>query len=246
MISSLDSSAGKRRNKNTMRRRGGDKLSTEIVRELKARIFQWEYSPGHRFTEQGLCAEFKVSRSPVREALRVLAENGIIESIPRRGFRVRLFDLQEVYDLYEIRMALELYAVEELVKRRPPPEALEDLARPWRGAALGSNKTEEELAIIDRGFHEDICALTGNQTMASYLKGINERLLLFRVIDFGVPERVTSTCEEHLNILEALGGDDIDLARESMRKHITVAHNNVEDSIRSILMKAYLNKKNYL
>ena len=81
---------GKRRN-----------LSARLVATLKERIVRWDYPPGHRFTEEGLCQEFGVSRSPVREALHVLSVRGLVDKIPHQGYTVKQLDINEIDELYE-------------------------------------------------------------------------------------------------------------------------------------------------
>src|SRR5829696_383208 len=91
-------------------------LSTEIFTVLKDRIIRWHYASGHRFTEEGLCEEFGVSRSPVREALRMLVENNLVEKMPYKGYRVKQLDMKEIHELYEVRMALETFVIERLTQ----------------------------------------------------------------------------------------------------------------------------------
>ena len=89
-------------------------LGSSIVATLKERIITWQYPPEYRLTEEGLCQEFGVSRSPVREALRVLATNGFVRRTPTRGYAVRQVNLREIEELYAVRLALELFVVENL------------------------------------------------------------------------------------------------------------------------------------
>jgi DNA-binding GntR family transcriptional regulator len=67
--------------------------ATELYDTLKGRILRWEYPPGHRFTEETLCKEFGVSRSPVRETLRMLEEQGLVDKVPYRGCTVKQLNL---------------------------------------------------------------------------------------------------------------------------------------------------------
>ena len=92
--------------------RQGSTLSASIVSTLKERIIAWQYPPEHRMTEEALCREFGVSRSPVREALRVLVTNGFIRRMPNRGYAVRQVSIKDIEELYDVRLALELYALE--------------------------------------------------------------------------------------------------------------------------------------
>src|SRR5438270_137987 len=97
--------------------RQGSTLSASIVATLKERIIAWQYPPEHRMTEEALCREFGVSRSPVREALRVLVTNGFIRRMPNRGYAVRQVSIKDIEELYDVRLALELYALEAVTAR---------------------------------------------------------------------------------------------------------------------------------
>ncbi|MBI3355630.1 MAG: GntR family transcriptional regulator, partial [Nitrospirae bacterium] len=88
----------------TLDRMGGrefSNLSASIVATLKERIIHWQYPPEHRLTEAELCQKFGVSRSPVREALRILATDGFVKKMPNRGYVVKQHNLREIEELYE-------------------------------------------------------------------------------------------------------------------------------------------------
>src|SRR5271157_3121610 len=106
-------------------------LSGSIIATIKERVIAWQYPPEYRLTEEALCREFNVSRSPVREALRVLATNGLVKRMANRGYAVRQVNLREIEEIYEVRLALELYAVETLAGRGGPLEALAPLRKSW-------------------------------------------------------------------------------------------------------------------
>ena len=115
--------------------RQGSTLSASIVSTLKERIIAWQYPPEHRMTEEALCREFGVSRSPVREALRVLVTNGFIRRMPNRGYAVRQVSIKDIEELYDVRLALELYALEAVTERGAPPKALATLRDTWNSIA---------------------------------------------------------------------------------------------------------------
>ena len=98
-------------------------LSDRVHHELKRRLTLWEYLPGTRMGEEALAAEFGVSRTPVRDALRRLAQEGFLEDTEGwTGYRVRRPDLPRIEELYEVRLSLEQTAVRRLAAAPADPE----------------------------------------------------------------------------------------------------------------------------
>ena len=215
-------------------------LSTSIVATIKERVIAWQYPPAHRLTEEALCREFNVSRSPVREALRVLATNGFVKRMPNRGYAVRQVSLREIEEIYEVRLALELYAIEALAARGAPQQALAALRGTWESVRnTPENRKGEDLAELDTTFHESLAALIGNETLLKEMKAINERLFVFRMIDFGRADRVESTCAQHLNILDRIEANDVEGARAAIRKNVEDGRNIVRATLKEALARAY-------
>ena len=218
----------------------GSTLSGSIVATIKERVVAWQYPPEHRLTEEALCREFKVSRSPVREALRVLATNGLVKRMANRGYAVRQVSLREIEEIYEVRLALELYAVEALASRGAPPKDLAALRETWRALMRAPDKRKgEDLAELDTTFHESLGALVGNETLLKHLKAINERLFVFRMIDFDRADRVENTCAQHLAVLDRIAAGDVDGARAAIRANIEDGRNIVHATFKDALARAY-------
>ena len=215
-------------------------LSASIVATIKERVISWQYPPEHRLTEEALCREFAVSRSPVREALRVLATSGFVKRMANRGYAVRQVNLRDIEEIYDVRLALELYAIESLAGRGAPPKALAALRETWEAVRdTPDNHSGEELAEIDTTFHESLAALIGNETLLQELKAINERLFVFRMIDFGSARRVQGTCAQHIEILDRIRAKDIEGARTALRKNIEDGRNIVHATLKEALARAY-------
>jgi DNA-binding GntR family transcriptional regulator len=214
-------------------------FSASLIATLKERIITWQYPPEHRLTEDALCREFGVSRSPVREALRVLAANGFVRRTPNRGYAVRQVKVKEVEELYEVRLALELFAVEALATRGALQAELSAIAETWRAVQRNSKREVADLAALDARFHEDLARLYGNAALLQQLQAINERLLIFRTIDFARPDRIEGTCEQHLAVLERIAARDAAGAREALRRNIEDGRNIVGTSIKEALAHAY-------
>ena len=214
-------------------------LGSSIVATLKERIITWQYPPEYRLTEEGLCQEFGVSRSPVREALRVLATNGFVRRTPTRGYAVRQVNLRDIEELYAVRLALELFVVENLAERGVAPEVLASIRRPWHEIRRDPKRKGEEMAGLDARFHESLSELLGNETLLQQLRAINDRLFVVRMIDFGKAHRIESTCAQHLKILARIAARDSAGARKAMLRNIEDGRAIVRAAIRDALARAH-------
>ncbi len=214
-------------------------LSAEVFAALKDRIIRWQYPPGHRFTEEQLCKEFQVSRSPVREALRMLVENGLVDKAPHRGYRVKQPDSGEIHELYDVRLALEMYIVERLAEAGLPRDDWERLRQTWEALSRDASLPEVNVAHEDERFHETLAQATGNKMLSDLLRTIDERLSFVRMTDITTVERLQATCQQHLQILDCLAARDVAGARAAMRQNVEQGRNNVEAAFKEALARAY-------
>jgi DNA-binding GntR family transcriptional regulator len=213
-------------------------LPASIVATLKERIIAWKYPPEYRLTEEALCREFGVSRSPVREALRALVTNGFVTKLANRGYAVKQLDLRDMEELYDVRKALELHVVERLAAGGQRPE-LAALHQTWAKILAGPKRKGEDLAELDTKFHETLAELAGNRMLLTSLRAINERLFVFRMLDFGQPDRQKTTCYQHMRVVERILAGDAEGARGAMATNIGDGRANVDTSIKEALAKAF-------
>jgi DNA-binding GntR family transcriptional regulator len=221
-------------------------LSSSIVAILKEHIIHWHYPPEHRLTEVELCKTFNVSRSPVREALRVLATDGFVKKLPNRGYVVRQHNIVEIVELYEVRLALELYTVDRLATKKQTTQLaaeLADLKQTWTQLLKESSKKPEEFAILDTLFHDALARALGNASLLRYLRTINERLTLFRMLDFERRDRAKHTCHQHLEILDRIVAKDALGARAAMQTNIEEGRRLIPTTIKDALARAYLKRR---
>ena len=106
--------------------------------------------------------------------------------------------------MYEVRLALELYAVETLATRGAPADELTAMAKPWKAVRRRPSATSRSWLRSTHVFTKNSPSLLGNATLTRQLKAINERLHLFRTIDFAKTDRVAGTCAQHLAILDRI------------------------------------------
>lgn len=215
-------------------------LSTDIFQVIKDRIIAWKYLPNQRLTEIGLCEEFGVSRSPVREALKMLEEKGLVIKEPRQGYMVRQLDLSEIHALYEFRLALESYVVECLAQKGLPEEAWQALYTTWQSCLQEKFNPQRDYSTLDEQFHEALAQALGNSVILDNIRSVNERLRFIRVHDITSFERLAVTCQQHLGLLAAIRNQDQKGAKDYITKNIHEGLVNVENAIREALASAYL------
>jgi DNA-binding GntR family transcriptional regulator len=217
-----------------------DNLSREICTSLSERILSLAYPPGHRLTEEALCAEFGVSRSPVREALGMLVENGLIDKKARHGYSVRRLDLQEIDQLYDVRLVLELAVIERVCEKGMDEGELARLETFWRGLYDELPRMGEHLAASDEEFHEILARAAGNRALQQLLDWVDRRIHFVRMADITNPERLKSTCLDHLAILDAVRERNPARGAAAVRRNIEWGRTNVEAALKEALIRAYL------
>jgi len=214
-------------------------LSQDIFRKLSDRILHWEYSPGQRLTEELLCEEFNVSRSPVREALQMLAERHLVDKRPRQGYRVKQLNLTEIHELYEVRTALETYVMERVCQEGMAEELLRKYETQWTRILEDLPGMDNYPVERDEEFHQIFVQATRNKTLQMMLKDIDDRIHFVRTIDITSPERMKETCEDHLGILDAVRNHDCARAVALLRRNIEEGRAAVEAALKEALARAY-------
>lgn len=217
-------------------------LAGQIFAQLRERILNWYYPPGHHLGEQALCAEFSSSRIPVREALRGLAEQGLVDKVPNQGCYVKQPDVEATHQLYEMRLALELFVGELLVQKTLPPDWVSEQRAYWEPlmhVRADAAVNGDELVLADSRFHLGLAQASGNTYIRDALRDINERLRFVRLAVITTPHRAQDTAGEHLMILDALERKDAEAVRKYLRQNINHARNKVELALGRALMAAH-------
>lgn len=194
-------------------------LTERVYRRLKEDILSFRLLPGARFTENEIASLTGASRTPVREALTRLAREGFVSVAFRSGWQVSPFEFAQFEQLYDVRIALELAAVEKLCAAAPVP-ALNALADIWlvdRAARLSDGPT---VCALDERFHEQLIEATGNREMARIHHDISERLRIVRRLDFTQSARIECTYDEHGAIIECIRAGNAGRARTLLRTHV--------------------------
>ena len=217
-------------------------LAPQILQTLRERILSWHYPPGQHLGEQILCDEFSASRIPVREALRALAEQGLVDQVPNLGCYVKQPDGEGVHHLYDYRIALEVYVIECVTAVGLPPELVARTREYWepllhiRADAAVDGR---ELVRADEAFHLGFAQALGNPYIIEALEDINDRLRFVRQVVIATPHRVQATAGEHLAVLDAVIKRQPEAAKKALRQNINAARNKVEIALAQALTKAH-------
>ena len=208
--------------------RAVENLSARVYNEIKNLILCNEIMPGQKLHHQQLSERLGVSRTPIREALTRLVQEGYVSFLPNRGFTCKEIRMQEAEELYELREALEAFAVEKAIATLSE-KALRQLRD--RVTAYGRDvqkRFTRDRLVYDQDVHLQIAQLTGNETLRNTLSHVFERIVLKRRTD-GLydPARGVAAHQEHLRLLEAMERRDAPTAVAILRNHIQAGKKNV-------------------
>lgn len=204
-------------------------LVGQIRDSLYDSIASGALEPGTRLREIPLSQHFGVSTTPVREALRRLESEGLVEVSPRRGAVVIALDESAVGDLYDLRLVLESAAVKLAAKRGGDLERIDELVD--EAGKYLDEKPEVTFHKLDLHLHRAINDLSGNAELAATAEGVHRRIQAVRV-RHAVAARLRIAHEQHREIVEAIRAGSVREADKAIREHITSAKANVLNALR--------------
>ena len=189
--------------------------------QLLGRIRRGEFRSGQRLTEAALAAQLNVSRTPIREALRRLTADGLIEIAPGRGMMITRYDQSAVRELYFLRKVLEGAAASQAAQHA----TAEDIAtmRFCLKKSEAAQADAEDLAKINLALHRAIHDAARNSFLNKALGQLSDSLSLLPSTTFAYPGRPTAALAEHEAIVEAIANRDAARAEELARQHIEKA-----------------------
>ncbi len=194
-----------------------ENLDDKIYARLKALIAERRMLPGERILQDRLAREMGVSRTPLVNALKRLAQERLVEWVSRRGIYVKRFTKREMARLFEVREALEGLAARLAAPRIDGVEA-DQLIQMFRGLDLSPTPAAVRKYVErDRYFHWRIVEIAGNEQLAQALESVN---MMFFAYQDGLVRPAAETIHEHYPILEAMRRHDPDASEAAMRLHI--------------------------
>lgn len=196
-------------------------LHDEVAAQLRERIFDGELTPGTFLDEVRLAEQLKISRTPLREALKVLTAEGLVRHEPRRGCFVNEVTEHDLDEIFPVLALLEGRCAFEAARKASDADiaVLDDLHQ--KLARYAKAKRINEYYATNFAIHESIIALAGNRWLAGVIGDLRKIVKLSRLQQLHAPGRLEQSFSEHLAVFAALKARDPEGADAAMRTHLT-------------------------
>lgn len=195
-------------------------LYQEVAERLRQRIFAHELPPGTWIDEQKLAEQYGISRTPLREALKVLASEGLVTLRPRRGCYVTEISAEDLDDIFPLMAMLEGRCAAEAVRRatRADVEGLEAIHETLEQSARDGRI--DAFFEANQLFHRRIQELSGNRWMLSVIQDLRKVLKVSRLHSLSLEGRLQQSLDEHRTILAAIKAGQPSAAETAMHDHL--------------------------
>ena len=203
-----------------------DSVKNLIYKELRRSIIMGHRQPGSRINVKDISKNYKTSITPVRDALQMLSQDGLVTIKPRSGYYVTALSLKELRDLLDLRRILELAATEKAVLRITP-EQIEALRNVHAGYTGEDDVSYERYTEENRKFHYLIAVASGNMALAEALGHLHDRLARFMVVQ-QIGER---QIRMHNRIIKAMEEHDLEGARQAILNEVNPSQDAILDTV---------------
>ncbi len=206
-------------------------VAETVYRALRRDIITLRHRPGTSLTEQELADLYGSSRVPVREACRRLQQEGLLTSVPYKGYFVSQISLREIEDSFDLRELLERHAISRAVERATPEEIahLEELAT--TGYTYHDWSSYGEFLERNREFHVCLAALGGNERLVCVLDELLGAMQRFFFLGLDLADYSTQMCHEHEGLIEALRRRSAEDALERVHEQIDSSRRRVRRAL---------------
>jgi DNA-binding GntR family transcriptional regulator len=216
-------------------------LSEHIADQLRQAILSHQLKPGQRIVEGQIAKAMDTSRGPVRDALLLLENEGIVVRYAHRGTFVAQLSLEDAEEIYSLRQAIESVALEYLIKNATPQQIDELEAHVEKMAAMACQPYDPwEVTELDLEFHRALCRLSGHGRALDAWQALSAqtRILLLGHRTRNPHEFEERGVEGHRRLVEALRQRDADRAQEELREHLAAAVEGLLNSSREEQVQA--------
>lgn len=215
-------------------------LHTSVYERLKSQIIDFTLKPGQKLQDRQLAIQLEVSRTPVREALNRLVQEGFVRQTPGQGYFVKEITIKEIEELYEVREALEVLAAKMAIQsiNNSQIKKLSEILK--RHKKLIQNGTSESSLLDEAEFHKTIALSSGNQTLYVIISNIFDKIATYRGIGTLTLQRTKIAYQQHEEIFISLKVKDSRKLKKIMRGHITEARRDAIERVKKEIGHLYL------
>jgi DNA-binding GntR family transcriptional regulator len=212
-------------------------LAEKAYQSIKDAIITGVLKPGEMLNERGLAARFDLSKTPVRESLHALQNEGLVTSIPRAGYMVTQITLRELQDWFQVRLILETAAV-ELTAGGAAQEAIQNLEKISKFSYAHLDiQSYKNFLKANTNFHYQVALSSGNLVLAGMVLEVLEKLERAFHLELAVEDRSQEMVDTHTQLVDALKAGDAARAVETVRQEILSSQ---ERTARALSMKSSL------
>lgn len=206
-------------------------LHDAVLNQVRDMIIEGKLTPGSRINEGQLGASLGVSRTPLREAIKTLASEGLVEIIPAKGAIVRRFSEKDIREILEVLKALEQSAARLACARAPDAEIVK--IRALHQAMLGFYKAHNRMSYfkLNQAIHSALVQAAGNAMLAQTHETLQARIKRIRFIGHEGPDRWAAAVAEHDEMIVALEARDANRLAEVVGRHLDAAVERTRDAI---------------
>jgi DNA-binding GntR family transcriptional regulator len=186
---------------------------------IKTAIQEQEFRPGERMREADLAAWLGISRTPMRDALKQLEADGLLEAAPRRGLVVATMDQQRLGEIYALRDVLEALSA-RLAAQHATQAEIATLERNIARQAETPKEDTVALIRLNRQFHDTIYRASRNRYLVAALHALETPLSLLSGTTYSHPDRPAEALRQHRDLAAAIAAREVDLAESAAREHM--------------------------
>jgi DNA-binding GntR family transcriptional regulator len=208
-------------------------LHHQVADTLREQIFAGVLAPGSFLDEVALCERLEISRTPLREALKVLTSEGLLRHEPRRGCFVNEVTEQDLDDIFPVIALLEGRCAFEAARNATDADLLELGVLHDRLNSHAKAKRINDYYAVNFAIHEAIIWLANNRWLAQSIADLRKILKLSRLQSLGAPGRLAQSLSEHMTVFAALKSRDSEGAEAAMRTHLTRQRDALRELARS-------------
>ncbi|WIW26530.1 GntR family transcriptional regulator [Bacillus inaquosorum] len=192
----------------------------QFYNQLKKMIFNGTFKPGERINETQLAKSFGVSRSPIREAMRLLEKDGLLKADDRNGFSITSLTAKDVDEIYKIRIPLEQLAVELVIDEASEEElAILEKQLEETEKAIHNGTEDTEIISLNQKFHELLVDFSHNRHLKNLLEHVNDLIHFCRILNYTGDHRAETILSEHRKIFEEVKKKNKEAAKQYVMAH---------------------------